>query len=45
MRRFLRKKTLRKLHIYSGLFSALLGAYLWLEPKGRRWRRKAVDRP
>lgn len=31
-----RKKTLRKLHIYTGLVSAVLGVYLWLEPKWRR---------
>ncbi len=44
MRRFFRKRNLRRLHVYSGLFSALLGVYLWLEPKWRRWKEKAVQR-
>jgi hypothetical protein len=38
----LKRKTLRKIHIYSGLISALLGTYLWLEPKWRRLKRKAA---
>lgn len=38
-----RRKTLRRLHIYSGLLSALLGIYLWLEPKYRKLRRKTVS--
>ena len=39
-----RKRTLRKLHIYSGLLSGAIGIYLWLEPKWRRWKRRVVDR-
>jgi hypothetical protein len=38
-----KRRTLRKLHIYSGLFSAAIGIYLWLEPKWRRWRRKVGE--
>lgn len=38
----LKRKTLRKIHIYSGLISSLLGAYLWLEPKWRRMKRQAA---
>ena len=37
-----KRKTLRKIHIYSGLISALLGVYLWLEPKRRRLMRQAA---
>ncbi len=40
MKNLLAKRNLRRLHIYSGLLSALLGVYLWLEPKARRWKRK-----
>jgi len=39
-----KKRTLRKLHIYSGIFSAVLGVYLWIEPKWRVWRRKSRER-
>jgi hypothetical protein len=37
-----RKRTLRKIHVYTGLISALLGVYLWLEPKWRRLQKKAT---
>jgi len=37
-----KRKTLRKIHIYSGLLSAVLGVYLWLEPKWRKLRKRAV---
>jgi hypothetical protein len=36
-----KRKTLRKIHIYSGLISAILGVYLWLEPKWRRSKKRA----
>lgn len=35
-----KRKNLRRIHIYSGLISALLGVYLWLEPKWRRLRKR-----
>lgn len=38
----LKRRTVRKIHIYSGLLSALLGAYLRLEPKWRKAKRKAA---
>jgi hypothetical protein len=38
----LKRKTLRKIHIYSGLLSALLGVWLWLEPRWRKLKRRAA---
>jgi hypothetical protein len=37
-----KRMTLRKVHIYTGLVSALLGAYLWAEPKWRRHKRRVA---
>jgi len=32
----IKRKTLRNLHILTGLMSSMLGVYLWLGPKAKR---------